>query len=300
MKIPNRSKHYSFGGAVCAGVVLLMASSEQAQNLFVADQNNGVIYDLAPGGAQVFANNVLSSPTALAFDSAGNLFVSDHESIYEYTPGGVESTFASGLVDAQGLAFNSAGDLFAADTDTGNIYEYTPGGVRSTFASGLGGSDGLAFNSAGDLFASAGNHIYEFTPGGARSTFASGLSVALGLAFNSAGDLFEADFGSLKINEFTPGGVESTFASGLFLSPEALAIDSTGDLFVGEIYGSGGTITEFTPGGTPVFDYSPGVELGSSCGLAFQPQSVTDESSTLGLLGIGATALLVRRLKLTV
>ena len=52
----------------------------------------------------------------------------------------------------QALAFNSAGNLFVADQNSGNIYEFTPGGVQSTFASGLDYPYGLAFNSAGDLF----------------------------------------------------------------------------------------------------------------------------------------------------
>ena len=56
---------HSFFGVVCLGVVLLISSSAQAQNLFVG--------------------------------SGGN--------ILEFTPGGVESTFASGLSGPLGLAF---------------------------------------------------------------------------------------------------------------------------------------------------------------------------------------------------
>jgi hypothetical protein len=69
---------HSFGGAVCAGAVMQIASSAQAQNLFVADWSS--------------------------------------DNIYEYTPGGAQSTFASGLFAPEGLAFNSAGNLFEADT----------------------------------------------------------------------------------------------------------------------------------------------------------------------------------------
>ena len=111
--------YHSFGGVVCAGAVILMASSVQAQNLFVSTYGS--------------------------------------ENISEFTPGGAQSTFASGLYSPAGLAFNSAGDLFVADVSSGNIDEFTPGGAQSTFASGLSQPDGLAFNSAGDLFEADGS-----------------------------------------------------------------------------------------------------------------------------------------------
>jgi len=49
-----------------------------------------------------------------------------------------------------------------------------------------------------------------------------------------------------NIYEFTPGGVRSTFASGLN-HPLGLAFNSSGDLFVSDYYS--GNIYEFTPGG---------------------------------------------------
>jgi autotransporter-associated beta strand protein len=98
----------------------------------------------------------------------------------------------------------------------------------------------------GDL---SGN-IYEFTPNGTRSTFASGLAGPWGLAFNSSGNLFVA---SDSIYKYAPNGTQSTFASGV--SGGALAVNSSGDLFVSEITlsvdGPGESIIyEFTPNGT--------------------------------------------------
>jgi subtilisin-like proprotein convertase family protein len=225
--------------------------STLSQNLFVSAGFNGsTITEITPGGAQSTFASGLSNPRGLAFNGAGNLFVSDNASgnIYEFTPGGAQSTFVSGLNNIFDLAFNSAGDLFATGAGNGDIYEYTPGGVQSIFASGLSVPWGLAFNSAGDLFVSdeGSGNIYEYTPGGTRSTFASGLSGPSGLAFNSVGDLFEADAGSGNIYEFTPGGAQSTFASGLNL-PQNLAFNSAGDLFEADAHS--GNVYEFTPGG---------------------------------------------------
>src|SRR5436309_9489492 len=59
-------------------------------------------------------------------------------------------------------------------------------------------------------------------------------------------DLYVSNSGG-PIYRFTPGGVQSTFASGLS-SPEGLAFDSAGNLFVADRVANG-TINEFTPGG---------------------------------------------------
>jgi hypothetical protein len=257
-----RAAYHTFDRAVFAGAVLLIASSTQAQNLFMLD-GVGRIYEITPGGVQsIFASGLLV-PDELAFNSAGDLFAADYANagdlfvgstsdgdIVKITPGGAQSTFASGVGTLYGMAFNNVGDLFVADASSGNIYKFTPGGAKSTFISGLSSPLALAFNSAGDLFeADAGSgNIYEFTPGGAKSTFASGLNGPIGLAFNNVGDLFEADYSSDNIYEFAPDGAKSTFASGL-----------------------------------------------EPCGLAFQP---VPEPSALELLAVGLTALLVRRRKL--
>jgi hypothetical protein len=112
------------------------------------------------------------------------------------------------------------------------------------------------------------------------------LDYPFGLAFNSAGALFEADLYSGNIYEFTPGGVKSTFASGLN-GPDGLVFNNVGDLFVAN-QGSG-LITAITPGGVKS-TFASGLE--TPVGLAFQP---VPEPSALGLLAVGATALLVRR-----
>jgi sugar lactone lactonase YvrE len=268
-KATIRAACHSFGGAVCAGAVMLIASSTLAQNLFVTDFG-GHIYELTPGGVQSTFASGLSQAGGLAFDSAGNLFVSDSGSgnIYEYTPDGTRSTFAS-VSAPNAMAFDSAGNLFVACDGPGYIYEFTPGGVQSTFASGLNWPDGLAFDSAGNLFVadSSNDIIYKFTPGGVRSTFASGTGGPAGLAFNSAGNLFVADYWSGNIYEFTPGGVRSTFASGLGVGgPNSLAFNSAGNLF--ESNGGSGNVYEYTPDGTRS-TFASG--LSNAAGLAFQP-----------------------------
>ena len=82
--------------ALCAGAFLLSTTSTRAQNLFVSNYANG-------------------GP------------------LYQYTPDGTQSTFNSGLPYYEAMAFNSAGNLFVGAQNTGAIYKITPAGVRTTF-----------------------------------------------------------------------------------------------------------------------------------------------------------------------
>jgi hypothetical protein len=106
---------------------------------------NESITKITPNGTQSTFATGLGYIAGLAFNSAGDLFEADGGSgnIYEFMPGGVQSTFAS-VPNPNSLAFDSAGDLFVT-AGGDNIYEYTSGGVQSTFASGIDAAVGLAF-----------------------------------------------------------------------------------------------------------------------------------------------------------
>jgi hypothetical protein len=165
-------------------------------------------------------------PLGLAFNSAGNLFVANDADILEFTPGGVQSIFATDIGgEAESLAFDCAGNLFVTSKLQQKIYEVTPDGTVNVFATGTGTRGPLAFDSEGDLFTALGSDLYEFKNyGGFLSTnpilFSSALNNPKALAFDSAGDLFESDLGTESINEFVNnnGRLSSTpvvFASGL-------------------------------------------------------------------------------------
>ncbi len=87
-----------------------------------------------------------------------------------------------------GLAFDAAGNLFVSNYDDNSIQKFTSGGVSSVFATGLNGPLGLAFDSAGNLYAAnygngTGNTIVRFTPDGVGSVFATTSSAPAELAF---------------------------------------------------------------------------------------------------------------------
>jgi sugar lactone lactonase YvrE len=76
------------------------------------------------------------SPSGLAVDGAGNVFISETSmagSVLKVPPsGGPGTTFVSGLNEPGGLALDSAGNLFIADSDNLRVLEVPAGGGAPT------------------------------------------------------------------------------------------------------------------------------------------------------------------------
>jgi hypothetical protein len=160
-------------------------------DVFIADTLNNVVREVTPGGSisTVAGNGTagyrgdngpawraeLSSPTGLAVDALGNLYVADSgnnvirrvstNGIITTVAGDVAADQASGglggfsgdggpatqarLNSPQGVALDQAGDLFIADTFNNAVREVTPNGTISTIvdttaAKGSSGNGGPA------------------------------------------------------------------------------------------------------------------------------------------------------------
>ncbi len=221
---------------------------DQRGNLYVADTHNHVIRRIDPAGnVTSFAgfpgpygnvNGVGSAarfyePKGLAFDAEGNLYVADclNAAVRRIAPDGTVTTAAgnpnlrsfvdgptatAGFVFPRALVVNPAGDIFVLDSSA--VRKITPGGVVSTLvpanpddpANKLSDPSGLAIDSAGNLYiADAGNFVVrKLTPSGALSIVA----------------------GQMKASGTTDGSVATALLSG----PRSLALDASGNLFIGD------------------------------------------------------------------
>ncbi len=194
-------------------------------------------------------------PRGIAFDSIGNLFISDchNFTIRKITPDGMVSTIAGspglrGGTDGFGmearfnensaLAVDSSGFVWVADTWGFTIRRISPEGQVSTIA-GLsevrGSTDGIGSEARF-------NHPY-------------------GIAIDSDGNAIVSDYVNSTIRKVTPEGVVTTVAGSAgvngtadgpaldsrFSYPIGLAYDSLGNLYIADYWNH--TIRKMTPQG---------------------------------------------------
>lgn len=218
---------------------------DSGNNLYVADsvnsvvrevRTNGYIYTVAGTGDYAdMGDNVAATtaqmefPFGLAFDSAGNLYISDSDAnrVRKMTPNGFISYFAgsssgrfsgdgglatsAGISAPEALATDSMGNVYIADTGNVRVRMVTSGGIISTVAGStqlntgtgatttyIGAPGGLAVDASEDLFISEPDFgfVAKVTPDGSLTRIAgngnyifSGDGLALNSALNSPGGL---------------------------------------------------------------------------------------------------------------
>jgi len=204
---------------------------------------NGFIGFSGDGGLAVNAS--LNFPQAIALDPAGNLYIAQYDGrIRKVTPDGIISTYAgNGIAGFSGdggpatqaeinrpggLAFDSAGNLFVADSANNRIRKISPGGVIITIA----GSGARGFSGDGG------------------PAIAAKLNFPTRIAVDSAGNLYIAETDNFavrivsngKIDTFAGGGFdigEGVPAKGAVMLPLAVAVDSSGNVYISDIFFAG-------------------------------------------------------------
>ena len=141
------------------------------------------------------------SPSGLAFDREGRLYVTQGSNIYRFTPSASSpptgDLFASNVPGTNGLAFDEEGNLWTGDgtTGQGRVWRITPqGSVAEMFRVPPMANEVASGNVGRDVRTlPPGTITVTATSRNAANTSGSQPLVANGLAFNRRGDLFIAD-----------------------------------------------------------------------------------------------------------
>ena len=241
-------------------------------NVYVADTSNSTIRKISPSGVVSTLAGLAGSPwgstdgigsaarffepMGVAVDGSGNVFVADTSnctirkiiaatgqvSTLAGLAGSCRSADGTGstarFLFPGGVAADSSGYVYVADGGNKTIRKITPSGDVSTLA-GLAGLPGSV----------------DGTGSAARFGYPTGVAV------DGAGNAYVADAGNNTIRMVTPAGVVSTLAglagvagsvdgtgsAARFNFPAGVAVDGSGNVYVGDTYNS--TIRKITPVG---------------------------------------------------
>ncbi|HEV2348783.1 MAG TPA: choice-of-anchor D domain-containing protein [Terriglobia bacterium] len=271
------------GPATKAGISPLGVAVDASGNVYISENTGGVgggprirRVDAATGIITTYAGNgtkgytgdgglatsaELNFPTGLAIDLAGNLYIADSGNfvVRRVSPSGVITTFAGDGIEgfsgdggpasaAQlstfnqqiGLAVDSAGNLYIADRGNQRIRVVNTQAASITVAS--------VTILPGDIQTVAGNGTAGFSGDGGPATSAE-FAIPECLAVDGSGNIFIGDLNNQRVRRVAATGIITTVAgvgtagfsgdggaatTAELNEPQGVAVDSSGDLFIGD------------------------------------------------------------------
>lgn len=229
-------------------------------NLYVVDLAAVTVYK--QGSGSVLRAYTHLSPTAIAFDSSGNLYVANapagqNGDVIVYRAGTTTPlyTISTGINNPRVLAFDAAGNLYVANSYF-RVVAYAPGGKSPTHFFKVFFPTAIGFDSSQNIYIATAPSPYGHGTGKVLvyapnfkwlRTIVDDLNNPVALALSRTDDLFIANYSGNNVTVYAPGksSVLRTISQGV-KGPYSLAFDASSDLYVANNRAS--TVTVYPPG----------------------------------------------------
>jgi hypothetical protein len=340
-----------------AALLLAISGSMQAQGILTVTPSSsvatsagmGALGYAGDGGTAISAT--LASPSAVAYDANGNLYLADAQNhvVREISKSGQISTIAgtgiegyggdgaaatAALLDTPtGVALDASGNVFIADSHNHRIRKVSGGTITTIAGTGAPGFSGdgsaataaqlslpsaVAVDSSGNVYVAdtnnqrirkitgttittiAGNGEELYAGDGAAAT-AAVLDLPTGVAVDATGNVYIADRHNQRIRMVSPAGTISTVAgsgaanfsggftgdgapatAAMLAKPSGVSVDSTGNIYIADTDNhrirqvSGGTLVTVAGGSQQGFGGDDGAAISA---ILNSPRAVASDTS---------------------
>jgi Leucine-rich repeat (LRR) protein/sugar lactone lactonase YvrE len=264
--------------------------TDAAGNVYVADQAYNQVKKFSSSGSLLFTLTGITSPTAMAFDQSGRLFVAEYTSsaqvmVYSNTGEFLYSWNAGSYLG--GIAIDQNNVVYVSEVFNSQIVKFdTGGGLLGTIGSPGSGNgqfnspEGLAFDHDGNLYVAErnGTRLQKFANDGTFiRTYTSPpmpFSVPMGIWVDDSDFIYVTDQGNNALYKFANDGTlvfsaGTTSLPGQLYNPRKLSLDANNNLYVAEW--SNNRIQKFNTSGTSVLTIG---SYGTGDGQFYAPPSV--------------------------
>ena len=152
----------------------------------------------------------LTTPSGIAVDKAGNLYIADQAltSIIRVSAvDGTQSTLGTGLLNPWAVTVDAAGNVYIADHGNNRIVKVAAvGGGQSPVGTGVTNPTSVAADATGDVFVTSDEGLVEVVAGVTQSTLvAASGDVFAGVTVDVAGNVYYGDNTSPGLYEIPAG-----------------------------------------------------------------------------------------------
>ncbi len=306
-----------YPGARYGAVELVNGSGNVIATAYVQGNGVGPQVSFPPGVQSQLSLPSVTSPSAIAVDAAGNLYIA--EAIVAYDPansvvketwngsGYTQTTVATGLGYPTGVAIDGAGNIYIADQDGLTVFKETPTAngsyTQSIVDNTLGTVGGIAVDGAGNVYIGRGGIGVE------KETLSGGSYIrseifytfyASSIAVDASSNLyFPTGSAILKETPSSGGYVQSMIGT---IGPLRIAVDGLGNVYAANGFSNGSIMEEESSGNSYIqtelasgINDLVGLAVDGAGNIYFSSASLDDvweiSSSSPPVLNFAATAM---------